>query len=369
MRILYDGQVYSMQATGGINRYFANIIGRLPLDYSPTLVVNHERGVSYPSHPNLELYRFGNLRLQDFSYRLSRLGARFEDALLRRRLADEKFDLFHPTYYSLLTARFNRRPCPTVITVWDMIHELFSKQMDPTGQYSEEKKRAIMSAQHVICISESTKKDLLEIYRLNEASVSVTPLASDIDVTMSHGPERTPDRPYYLYVGSRDKYKNFEGLLRVFARVVSIKPDLDLAVAGRNLTESEKRLIDELKLSGHMKCFIYPSDDHLAKLYRCALALVYPSLYEGFGIPPLEAMSCGTVAVVSNVSSLPEVVGGAGVLFDPTSGDELADILITLAENESRRQELIEKGLKRVQRFGWDKTVARTLEIYRSLAR
>jgi glycosyltransferase involved in cell wall biosynthesis len=185
---------------------------------------------------------------------------------------------------------------------------------------------------------------------------------------MSHGTERTPERPYFLYVGGRANYKNFEGLLRIFARIVLNKPDLALAVAGKDLTESERRLIGDLKISDHLEYFIDLSDQHLAKLYRCSLALVYPSLYEGFGIPPLEAMSCSTVAVVSNVSSLPEVVGDAGVLFDPKSPDELSDILITLAENEAWRQELIEKGRKRVEQFRWDKTAAQTVEVYRSLA-
>jgi glycosyltransferase involved in cell wall biosynthesis len=239
--------------------------------------------------------------------------------------------------------------------------------MDPAGQYAEEKRRAIMSAQRVICISESTKRDLLERYPVREERVSVTHLASEIDAGMAHGPEPTPAPPFYLYVGSRSSYKNFAGLLRAFAKAVSVKPGLALCVVGDPFTEAEGRLVADLKLGGHVEHYGHASDSHLAKLYRRSVALVYPSLYEGFGIPPLEAMSCGTVAVVSNVSSLPEVVGDAGLMFDPRSADELIDILLSLPGDETKREELILKGRRRAREFSWDKTAAQTVEVYRSL--
>jgi len=110
------------------------------------------------------------------------------------------------------------------------------------------------------------------------------------------------------------------------------------------------------------------TDAHLAKLYQHSVAFVYPSLYEGFGIPPLEAMSCGTPVVASNRSSLPEVVGDAGLLFDPDNPDELTDILTTLATDSSQRERMIAKGRERAKGFSWDKTVAQTLEIYREIS-
>jgi glycosyltransferase involved in cell wall biosynthesis len=250
-----------------------------------------------------------------------------------------------------------------------MIHELFANEIDPKGQQAEKKRKAILAAQAVICISENTKKDLLERYSLPEEKVKVTYLASEIDASFSHGSEPVPSRPYYLYVGGRYEYKNFDGLLAAFAKALSVRPDIALCVVGSPFYETEEKLIAELGLTGHIEHYGYASDTHLAKLYRCSVAFVYPSLYEGFGIPPLEAMSCGTAVVASNCSSIPEVVGDAGILFDPKSTGDLADILLSLLDSPKERDRLIAKGYQRAQAFSWDKTVAQTLDVYRSVAR
>jgi glycosyltransferase involved in cell wall biosynthesis len=248
-----------------------------------------------------------------------------------------------------------------------MIHELFADQLDLSGHKTEEKRKAILAAQAVICISENTKKDLLERYSLPEEKVTVTYLASEIDASLSHGSEPVPSQPYYLYVGGRTSYKNFDGLLSAFAKVVSVRPEIKLCVVGLPFDETEEKLIADLKLTGHIEHYSYASDRLLAKLYRCSVAFVYPSLYEGFGIPPLEAMSCGTAVIASNCSSIPEVVGDAGILFDPKSTSDLADILLSLLDSPTERDRLIAKGHQRVKAFSWDKTVAQTLDVYRSV--
>jgi glycosyltransferase involved in cell wall biosynthesis len=158
--------------------------------------------VNYPAHPNLKVYQYGRMRLKNSSNRLGLYWCRIENRLLRRALAHGHFDIFHPTYYTLVTGQnIGSYRHPTVITVWDMIHELFPKEMDPTGRHAEEKRRAIMAAQAVICISENTRKDLLERYPVREDRVRVTHLASEIDASISHGAEPVPARPYFLYVG------------------------------------------------------------------------------------------------------------------------------------------------------------------------
>jgi glycosyltransferase involved in cell wall biosynthesis len=141
-----------------------------------------------------------------------------------------------------------------------------------------------------------------------------------------------------------------------------------LCVVGAPFNEREEKLILDLKLSDAIEQYGYVTDAHLAKLYRCSRAFVYPSFYEGFGIPPLEAMACGTAVIASNRSSIPEVVGDAGVLFDPASSDELADILPGLHGDEGLREQLIARGYERAKSFSWEKTAAQTVEIYRSLA-
>lgn len=364
MRILYDGQIYTMQNAGGINRYFANLISRLPENFTPILTVCQHRNLNYPVHPKLKVFFY-----KRFGFRPERLSYRLEKDYFRAVTTLSRPNVIHPTYYSLLTRQeINKYRCPVVLTVWDMIHERFPEKTDLMGQYAEAKRKAILAAQAIVCISENTKKDLLERYSLVESKITVTHLASEINASLAHGSEPVPNRPYYLYVGSRASYKNFDGLLAAIAKAVSIQPNMALCVVGEPFNEIEEKLIATLKLTEHIEHYGYVNDRHLASLYRCSVAFVYPSLYEGFGIPLLEAMSCGTVVVASNCSSIPEVVGDAGLLFNPTATSDLADILLLLLDNPKERDRLIAKGHYRSQMFSWDKTVAQTLDVYRSVS-
>lgn len=372
MRILYDGQIYAMQAAGGINRYFANIISRLPESFLPYLTIPQIPKVNYPQHSNLKTFDYKQLQ-----FRPNRISAwinKYYSSWLSKHYFGESsdytyFDVLHPTYYSLLTRKeIDSYACPVVLTVYDMIHEHFSRELDPKGGAVAEKKKAISAAQAIICISENTKQDLIEWYSVPESKITVTYLASEIDAGFSFGLEAIPSRPYFLYVGSRTSYKNFDGLLKAFSKVTSVHSDVALCVVGPPLTRNELKKINELSIGKSIEYYGYASDCHLAKLYRCSTAFVYPSLYEGFGIPPLEAMSCGTVVVASNTSSIPEVVGDAGILFNPTSTSDLADILLDLLINPTERERLITKGFDRAKTFSWDQTVAQTLNVYRSVA-
>jgi glycosyltransferase involved in cell wall biosynthesis len=361
MRVLYDGNIYLIQTAGGVNRYFRNLIARLPANFTPHLTTSQSLDVDYPTHPNLRMHKFKRFRPAGLSYRLEQ---RYFDYVN----SANRFDVAHPTYYTLLTRReVKDYRCPVVITVWDMIHELFPAELDPSGRQADEKRRAVMAADAVICISENTRNDLLEHYSLPEEKVKVTHLASDLDPKLSHGPEPVPSRPYFLYVGRRYGYKNFDGLLKAFAKARSARPEVALCVVGAPFSDTEQKLLQDLKIADGIDHYGPVGDTHLAKLYRCSVAFVYPSLYEGFGIPPLEAMSCGTAVIASNSSSLPEVVGDGGLLFDPTSPNDLAELLLLMHDDESARARLIAKGFERTKAFSWDQTAAQSVEIYRSL--
>jgi glycosyltransferase involved in cell wall biosynthesis len=371
MQIFYDGKVYSWQATGGVNRYFNNVISRLPAQFKPSLLIDQDAEGSLPAHPNLKFYYCGkhSQRLRNFSYRLGSYEMKLRDRLVARALANTRFDVIHPTYYLLLAGQsMEAFKSPIVLTVWDMIHEIFPNQIDPTGEHTQLKRRAIQAAQKIICISENTKNDLLQRYAIPEERVTVTYLASDIDASMSHGSQPVPSDPYFLYVGNRSHYKNFDGMLKAFANLASSRRELRLGVVGRSFIEAEMKQIAELGLTQQIEHYGQACDRHLAKLYRCSVALVYPSLYEGFGIPPVEAMSCGTPVIASHNSSLPEVVGDAGLLFDPRSPSALSEIMLSLLDRPSARDLLIERGFARASQFSWEKTAAQTVEVYRSAA-
>lgn len=362
MRIYYDGEIFKAQAAGGITRYFSNLISRLPQSYVPCLTIPQSRKSLFPNHPNLKLLKYKQHYTSGFS-------RKFQKYYFQALATFNHYDLVHPTYYSLLTRQeISKYRSPIVLTVYDLIHEIFRNQIDPSSKLIERKHKAIRAAQRIICISENTKKDLINWYSVPEEKISVTYLASSIDATLSHGVEEVPCRPYYLYVGSRDAYyKNFDTLLFALAKVVSVQPEIRLCIVGESLNQTEIKLIAELNLSNSIEHYGYASDTHLAKLYRCSIAFVYPSLYEGFGIPLLEAMSCGTAVVASNNSSIPEVVGDAGILFNPKATKDLADILLSLLDSSAKRDRLITKGYQRAQAFSWDRTVSQTLDVYNSV--
>ncbi len=364
MKILYDGMIFWMQKAGGINRYFANIISGLPADCTPTLTAKRDLGINVPTHPRLEVKCCP-------AFRPHRLSSRLETPYLRSLEWGNRYDLAHPTYYSLLTEQgFERYRCPVVVTVYDMIHELFPEdfQDDFQQKVREQKKQAVERADAILCISENTKKDLIAFYPATEEKIVVTYLATEMNMGLTQGEQPVPDRPYFLFVGGRSSYKNFDGLLQAMGRITPQYPDALVCVVGSAFSIVEAAQIESLGLTDHFEHYGHADDRHLAKLYNRSLALIYPSRYEGFGIPPLEAMACETVVVGANVSSVPEVVGDAGLLFDPDSS-ELTDILLALLDGSIDRNSFIQKGLRRSKNFSWDKTAAQTLEVYQKIAR
>jgi glycosyltransferase involved in cell wall biosynthesis len=366
MRVLYDGLVYSIQAVGGINRYFAQIVERLPEEVTPILLAESQRKLAFPQHPRLEVTLSGAPAWPKPLRRVARwLGAR----RIREAYGRIAADVVHPTYYGLLGRMdIQQERRPLVVTVYDMIHERFAAILDPHGRHAAEKRRAVLAATAVICISENTKRDLLECIPFPEHQVWVTPLASDMHRVVPAAPDQSPPQPFFLHVGSRASYKNFDRLLAALVPVVARSKDVRLCVVGPPFSRAEQRRIADLHLERHVLHGGYVTDAVLARLYRDAVALVYPSLYEGFGIPPLEAMSCGGVVVAARTSSLPEVVGDGGLLFDPHSTDELAARLIDLLELPTAREEWRRRGRERARLFDWDHTTAQTVAVYHAAA-
>jgi glycosyltransferase involved in cell wall biosynthesis len=363
MKILYDGEIFAIQVTGGINRYFANIVRRFPQEVEPTFMTTYRRTkLHYPTHPNMRLREYRRFRPQ-------RVCNWLQGPYFRAISGMAKYDILHPTYYTRLTkepmVRGNR---PLVVTVYDMIHEIFAEKIDPAGETTRAKKAAFLAADVILCISENTKVDLVRYFPQVEGKAVVTPLASEFCPDWAFGDEAVPEEPYFLYVGSRAKdYKNFDGLLLAMAKLAGRYRDLRLCVVGYPFSAEEERLIGDLGLGDRIRYYNHVTDAHLAKLYRCSVAFVYPSLYEGFGIPPLEAMTCGAAVIAADCSSIPEVVGDGGLLFDPRSVDELVDRMRYVLEEPGGRDRLIERGRLRQGLFSWDRTAEETLRVYRSL--
>jgi glycosyltransferase involved in cell wall biosynthesis len=154
----------------------------------------------------------------------------------------------------------------------------------------------------------------------------------------------------------------------VFARACESNPGIRLQVAGAPLTTEERWQIQMLGISDRVEAVTYPDEQQLISLYRSSVALVYPSLHEGFGIPPLEAMACRTLAITSNTTSLPEVMGDSGIMLDPTRELDWVECILKTARGGGDRDLMIDRGLERVRMFSWEKTVEQHLEVYHRLA-
>jgi glycosyltransferase involved in cell wall biosynthesis len=227
----------------------------------------------------------------------------------------------------------------------------------------------------IITVSENTKQDVVDRYGVNDQKVTAIPLAIDDELSRSVSPDETREvlsrysveEPYLLYVGTIEPRKNIPRLIRAFDRAkIRYGFDHKLVIVGKKgwLFDDVFDIVQELGISDQVVFTGFVPDEDLPGLYGSADGFVFPSLYEGFGLPPLEAMSYGTPVIVANSSSLPEVVGDAGLLIDPKNVDDIADKIGRLATNENLRGELERKGMKRARTFSLDRLAKKTLEVY-----
>ena len=240
-------------------------------------------------------------------------------------------------------------------------------------------KDALSNADKIIAISEHTKKDLIDILNAPSDMISVTQLAAGSDyyevkdmaaIRLTKEKYNLPEN-YILFVGSLEPRKNIKTLLKAYSMVpVKMRKDFPLVIAGAKgwLNSDIPALVEGLGIKESVRFTGYIDAADISAVYSGATVFAYPSLYEGFGLPILEAMSCGSPVVTSNTSSMPEVAGDAALLVDPLNAEELAFGLETVLEKESLRAEMRKKGLARASTFSWDRCAKETVEVYRKAA-
>jgi glycosyltransferase involved in cell wall biosynthesis len=266
----------------------------------------------------------------------------------------------HTTYYD--NVNFTNKPI--VITVYDLIHEIFSKEFNFNLL---PKKDIFKRADHFICISKNTQKDLIKYYGIEEKKTSVVYLSSFNKPNFSTE-KFLNNKPYFLYVGSRKRYKNFTLLIKAFCGIKSIYQNFDIiCFGGGKFIKEEYELFNKLGVSLNSIIQLDGNDEFLLKLYKGAATYICTSKYEGFGLPILEAMSCGCPVISSNASSLPEVYGDAALSFSSNSLEDLMECLKKITMNNSFKNELINKGFQQSNQFSWKKCAKETSLIYEKL--
>lgn len=361
LKITFDHQTFSFQRYGGISRYFFELISRLAS--APDTHVSLLLGF-YVNEYGLEALeqqvdRFIGQRRPTLPLpRRDALFNRLNDLMLRPALAKDDADIFHQTYFFNTCRPPNARH---IVTVHDMITEIHPESFTPRTRITRQKRAAVQAADGIICVSQNTKRDLMTHFQVPEKQIAVIYHANSL--TVAPDLKRPVDNPYVLFVGNRSGYKNFEGLARAFA-ASSTLGDLHLVCFGGGpFTPDESRLLVTLGIAERVRHFAGP-DSVLATLYGHARAFVFPSKYEGFGIPPLEAMHYGCPVLVARSSSIPEVVGEAGLYFDPEHEDQLIEQLCRIVHNEGLRADLIVKGHTQEQQFSWDRCCEETRTFY-----
>lgn len=359
MRVAFDEQIFALQAYGGISRLFAELASQFLRDT--------QLGVELLplNAPVINRYALDDDLIRD---RLAVREAKHEYYSLMRYLTRIQprrgNEIVHNTFY-LPHGLAGYPGAKRVVTVHDMIPE----RMPETRRrldFLTLKKRYVMNADHVICVSEATKRDLLDIYGEVEAPISV--VHHGVDSRFTPGAAASPDLPgrYVLFVGNRGEYKDANVLIRAFADIATEDPTIDLLfVGGGQLTGVETTLLRDLGVEDRTSQIALP-DDQMASAYGNALVSVFPSRFEGFGLPALEAMACGTATILARATSLPEVGGDAALYFTPGDAAELSDAIRLVMEDDSLRENLEVSGVARASQFTWKKCAEQTVAAYAS---
>ena len=369
MRILYDFQAFQIQQFGGISRYIVEISSRIAAAGWAEVYIF--KGLHRSS---LRWKPMGSSTQRSIGFRIGPVLSGLKPTSLINYAwfglfqgVAEKFDILHFTYYP--RSLVNRKGARIVVSLYDMIPETFPSlyKGDPI---IDRRRKAFQAADLILSISESSRRDLLRFYQIDPGKIKVVHLASSLlpdqnkAITAVNKSGALSGKPFILYVGVRAGYKNFSAVLNAFGTDPLLYQNFDLCCFGSApFSMDENHQIKNLRLRGRVR-ILKGSDDFLRECYKEASALVYPSLFEGFGLPLVEAMALGCPVAASDRGSVPEVLAGAGILFDPTHVEDIARALKVILFDEDARKACILKGLERSRSFSWENTAEQTLAAY-----
>lgn len=351
--------MFSLQKYGGITKYFCELMKNMPpgYDYKLALLFSNNQHLKddykffrklHIPIPQQESRVRGRLKSQ--SYKLNNIYS-------KRIIRSGNFDLLHPTYFDPYFMDVVKKPY--IITVHDLIafkyENVFKKELQMARMT-----QIINNSRRIIVISENTKRDLVEILKINSEKIDV----------IYHGFNRFNLKNssnsygrYILYVGTRAGYKNFSRLAKAFSGILPKDNDLKLICVGPPFSQKELEYLKELKITENIMA-MGVNETKLNQLYSHALAFVYPTQYEGFGMPILESFANNCPVCLSNTSSLPEIASDAAVYFDPDSVDSISNAIKKIVYDQAFSKKLVEKGNERLNIFSWKKCAQQTVQSY-----
>jgi len=369
MKIAIDARGINWYKGTGIGTYTENLLrGLLKID-------QHNKYNIYWSGDSYEEFKADTSKIIMASKKHHRF---FEQYYFPSNLETEKTDIYHVPQNGIgLNAEIS---CKKLVTIHDLIPYVMPETVGKgyVLKFLKEVPTVIELSQGIITVSEWSKKDILRFFPVDENKVFVTPLAADKKYRPLDKEKCKVflyenyhiDAPFILYIGGFSPRKNVKSLIIAFSKVYkNIDKEYKLVIVGANRDDSQRLtdLCSALNLESSVIFTGFVPEEHLPTFYNGCDIFAYPSLYEGFGLPPLEAMSCGTPVITSNVTSIPEVVGDAGVLINPYDTSNLIDELGRLLSNDSLREEFSKKGLEKSKEFNWLNTAKKTLEVYEQI--
>ena len=360
MKILYDHQIFSIQKYGGIGKYFCELMINLPSE--------HEYILSLLLSDNQHLkegYRYFkklNIPLPDKKFKgkgfLKRNIYNINKLYSMRAISLNNFDLLHPTYFD--TYFLNGLKKPFIITVHDLIEFKFKEQFRKISVMPQ-MKQLIKKANRIIAVSDNTKKDLIDIFNINPGKIDTVYHGFNKPI---HNKKANPYGQYILFVGKRNGYKNFTTFVRAVSALLNKERDLKLICVGLPFEKEETNELRNLKILGKTSV-LGVNEDKLNNLYSHARAFVYPTLYEGFGMPVLEAFANNCPVCLSHTSSLPEVAGEAGVYFDPNDQESILSAIEKVIYDADFSNKMIAAGNNRLKNFSWKYCAEQTVNSYK----
>lgn len=364
MQVFFDEQIFVEQRYGGISRYICELAQTLAATNRIQVTVyggwtGNEYIAELRNGQNLKVVykpRRDELRINSLAKKLSRT---FRRKAFANALKKDSQIIYHPTFFDP-DPELSKLAQATVSTFYDFIPELEKNPNPRSQQFLDKRREMAKTADAILAISNSTKVDFAKFLPESASKVEVSYLASRFawDKTITR-------KPSALIVGTRSAYKNGEAALRAFANAAIQRPDIHLMIAGGGtLNENEKIILSECM---ERVSFVAADDTSLQKAYSAATVLLYPSRYEGFGLPVLEAMQCGCVVITTKESSLPEVGGAAAIYLQPDDIEGMTDKICMLLKDEKAVDTHRKAGLLRAEEFSWNKTAKETLEVYERL--